>query len=446
MAKRSVAVFCLLATISVPAHADTDPDGFVLSGNARLRYETIEGQARAGFNASDQWTSLRSQLHVEWRHQALQLVGELWDSRVWGANATSPLSTSDVNTFEPVQAYLRANLGSALGQGTATTVQAGRMMLNLGSRRLVAADDYRNTSNSYTGLRAEVTTRSGLDFNGFYVLPQTRLPDASSALLDNGTALDKESFSAVLWGGLLARQPRGSAWLVEASFIHFGERDAPGHPTRDRSLHNAGLRFSADPRPGHVDGGAEAIYQWGHTSTSLAATAPAAPVSATFLRAHLGYTLAARWHPHILAEFDRASGDGPSGTYGRFDTLFGMRRSDLGPAALYSALVRSNLLTPGLRVEITPSPRFDAFVGYRALWLADAHDAFSGTGVRDATGRSGTFAGHQIDARARRWLIAGHLRAEADVTYLARGHFLETAPNAPKSDTRYASVAISAFF
>ena len=196
----------------------------------------------------------------------------------------------------------------------------------------------------------------------------------------------------MLWGGLLARQQKGSPYLAEASFIHFGESDATGRPTRDRHLNNAGLRFSADPRPAHLDGGVEAIYQWGTTSTSLSVSARQVPVSATFLRAHLGYTFATKWRPHLLAEFDRASGDGPSGTYGRFDTLFGFRRGDLGPAGLYSAIARSNILTPGIRLEITPSKRFDAFLGYRALWLADAHDSFASTGIRDASGKSGSFA------------------------------------------------------
>jgi len=437
----------LLATaLSTPALAAPASDGFFLSGNTRLREEIIDGQARTGVAPSDQWTSLRTQIRAEYRQGPIQLVGEVYDSRVWGATPASPLSTGEVNTFEPVQAYIQANLGPVLGKGTKTTVQAGRMALNLGSRRLIAADDYRNTTNGYTGLRAQITTTTGLDFTGIYLLPQTRLPDAPTSLLDNGGALDKESFSAVLWGGFLARQPKGSPYLAEASFIHFGESDAPNSPTRDRHLNNAGLRISADPRPAHLDGGVETIYQWGSTSTSLSANARQVPVSATFLRAHLGYTFTGPWRPHVLAEFDRASGDGPSGTYGRFDTLFGFRRGDLGPAGLYSALSRSNILTPGIRLEITPSKRFDAFVGYRALWLADAHDSFAGTGVRDATGKSGSFAGHQIDTRARRWLIPNHLRAEINATYLARGHFLQTAPGAAKSDTKYASFALSAFF
>jgi hypothetical protein len=446
MAKRFASALLPALALSAPAYAAPAPDGFFLSANTRLREEVIDGQARTGVAASDQWTSLRTQLRAEWRHGALQIVGEVWDSRLWGANTTSPISTGEVNTLEPVQAYLQANLGPILGKDTTTTVQAGRMMLNLGSRRLIAADDYRNTTNGYTGLRADLATRGGTTATAFFAMPQTRLPDVQASLLDNGRALDKESLSATLWGGLLAHQAKGSPYLAEASFIRFAERDATGRPTRDRHLNNAGLRFAADPRPAHVDGGAEAIYQWGTTSTSLAPTAAKASVSATFLRAHLGYTFAGPWKPHLLAEFDRASGDGPSGTYGRFDTLFGFRRADLGPAAQYSALSRSNLLSPGIRLEITPSKRFDAFAGYRALWLADAHDAFSGTGVRDATGKSGTFAGHQFDSRARRWLIPNHLRAEVNATYLLRGHFLQTAPGAPKSDTKYASLALSAFF
>jgi len=175
-------------------------------------------------------------------------------------------------------------------------------------------------------------------------------------LRDNRFALDSENVNIALTGGLLAHQAKGSPFLSEISFIHFGERDAPGHPTRDRSLNNLGLRASADPRPGHVDGGVEGIYQWGHVSASTAANAAMLTASATFVRAHLGYSWAGKWKPHVLAEFDRASGDGTSGTYGRFDTLFGFRRGDLAPSGLYNAIGRANILSPGLRIEVTPAP------------------------------------------------------------------------------------------
>ncbi len=122
-------------------------------------------------------------------------------------------------------------------------------------------------------------------------------------------------------------------------------------------------------------------------------------------------------------------------------------RADLGPAGLYNAIGRSNILSPGTRLEVSPGARFDAFISYRAMWLAAGTDSFSTTGVRDATGNSGDFAGHQIDSRVRYWLVPRRLRFEADGVLLAKGRFLRDAPNAgPGKWTRYVSLNMTGFF
>jgi len=437
----------LLAGGAVRAGAQTVPDGVSLTGAVRFRLEAIDGQARTGANSSDQLAQLRTQVKASWQHDWLQAVVEVHDSRAWGANSATPLSTGEVNTLEPVQAYLRANLGAIAGPGSSASVQAGRFTLALGSSRLVANDDYRNTTNAFTGLRADVATRSGFKATAIYVLPLARLPDDGPSLRDNRPELDRESFSTVLWGAFLSRKAKGSRLLQEVSFLHLGERDWAGHPTRDRSLNTAGARLLSDPRPGAFDWGVEGIYQWGGISASTAPNAARLDVSATFVKFQAGYSFRGAWHPRLLVEFDRASGDGTGGTYGRFDPLYGSRRAELAPSGLYSALARTNILSPGARVEVTPSARVDGFVGYRALWLADSHDAFAGTGVRDASGRSGSFAGHQFDMRVRWWLVPKRLRFEADAVLLAKGSFLRNAPNAtPGATTRYGSLNLTASF
>jgi hypothetical protein len=130
-------------------------------------------------------------------------------------------------------------------------------------------------------------------------------------------------------------------------------------------------------------------------------------------------------------EFDYASGDGRGANFGRFDTLFGMRGADFAPSGLYSAVGRSNVIASGVRLEVTPSNRIDAFAAYRALWLASRYDSFATTGVRDVTGSSGRSAGHQVEARLRHWLVPKRLRLEWSGVFLAKGRFLKTAPNAP---------------
>jgi hypothetical protein len=54
---------------------------------------------------------------------------------------------NEVNALEMVQAFVEARAPDLLGKGSIASLQAGRFLLNLGSRRLVAADDYRNTTN-----------------------------------------------------------------------------------------------------------------------------------------------------------------------------------------------------------------------------------------------------------------------------------------------------------
>jgi hypothetical protein len=206
------------------------------------------------------------------------------------------------------------------------------------------------------------------------------------------------------------------------------------------------VRLIRDPEPGQGDMEIEGIVQRGEVSTSVAAGASRQSVSAWFLHADAGYTFTGGWKPRLSVEYDHASGDRPGGKYGRFDTLFGMRRADLAPAGLYNAIGRANLISPGVRIEAQPGARTDAMATLRPLWLTAREDAFSTTGVRDATGRSGRYAGTQVDGRLRHRLTKT-ITLEADAVLLAKGRFLRSAPNAaPGRWTRYLSLSVTTTF
>lgn len=448
--RRSVPAIVALAALPLAAPAaaqDRAADqGLSISGTSRLRYEAIDGQARTGFNESDDLVNLRTTLMAEYRDGPVHVVGELWDSRVYGGDKGTPITIGEVNAVELVQAFVEVKAATPFGSGSAATFQAGRFLLNLGSRRLVAADDYRNTTNGYTGLRADLGWRGGWKATAIYVLPQQRRPDDPAELRRNHVALDREGFDLVLWGGLVSRSRAIGQTTVEASFFHLGERDRPGRPTRDRSLNTAALRLISDPAPSQADFEIEGAIQRGRISASLAPGAGRQDVAAWFVHADVGYTFAGGWKPRLSVEYDHASGDRPGGRYGRFDTLFGMRRADLGPAGLYNAFGRTNFISPGLRVEAVPGKRTDLMATLRPIWLAAREDAFSTTGVRDTTGRSGSFAGTQFDGRIRHQLSKA-LRLELDAVLLARGRFLRDAPNAPPGGwTRYISLNATATF
>lgn len=423
------------------------PSDFKLSGSVRVRYETLDGQPRPGFRAEDEQLALRSTLAAEYHHGGLRIGAELYDSRAYFDRNGSAVSANEVNAFELVQAYVGADLGDALAKGSSAQIQVGRMMLNLGSRRLVAADDYRNTTNGYTGVRADLKTRGGTTATLIYTLPQVRLPDDLPSLRSGKVRWDRESFDLRLWGGMIARPKAVAGATAELTYFRLQERDAPGRPNRNRDLHTVGGRIIRDPKVGHWDFEAEGFYQFGSIAANLSPTAATLDVDAWFVHADVGYTFSGPAKLRLSVEYDRASGDGPGRSYGRFDTLFGMRRADLAPSGIYNAIGRANVSTPGLRAEIAPGKRFDAFAVYRAMWLAEPTDTFSTTGVRDASGRSGSFAGHQLEARARYWLVPGLLRGELDGVWLVKGHFLETAPNAPRTgDAHYLATMLTATF
>jgi hypothetical protein len=437
-----VAAFC-----AAPAAAqNAAPEGFDFSGTARLRVEAIDGQARTGFNEADELVNLRTTLLAQYNDGPVRLVAELWDSRTYGDDRGTPVSTGEVNALELVQAFAEAKGPGLLGMGSSATIAAGRFVMNLGSRRLVAADDYRNTTNGYTGLRADLTWRADWNATLIYTLPQQRRPDDLARLRRNAAGFDHEGFDLVLWGGLVSRARAVGAATLEASFFHLGERDQPGRPTRDRSLDTGSVRFIRDPAPAHVDGEMEAILQRGHVSSSVAANSSRQAVRAWFIHADSGYTFTDPWRTRLSVEYDHASGDRPGGSNGRFDTLFGMRRADLAPAGLYNAIFRSNVISPGMRIETVPDKRTDFMMTLHPMWLAAREDSFSATGARDPSGISGSFAGTQLDGRIRH-LATPWLRLEADAVLLAKGRFLREAPNAPAGRwTRYLSLNATATF
>ncbi|MGH6755086.1 MAG: hypothetical protein ACREDP_23240, partial [Bradyrhizobium sp.] len=61
--------------------ADTKAEASPLkiSGSFRARYETIDGQARAGFNSSDDLISLRTRIAADYDAGTLRFGAELYD-------------------------------------------------------------------------------------------------------------------------------------------------------------------------------------------------------------------------------------------------------------------------------------------------------------------------------------------------------------------------------
>lgn len=435
----------IIAIGTAPAAAAAPAVDF--SGNVRVRLDTIENQARAGFRPDETLLNLRTTLTLKVGDGPVQLGAELVDSRVYSPKPGSAVSTNEVNALEPVQAFVAADIGPLLGDGSKARVQAGRFLIDIGSRRLVANEDYRNTTNGFTGVRADLSGSDGWSAILFYVLPQIRLPDDFEGLRDNRVRIDRENFDTRLAGALFTRANVLGGVAAQAGLYRLDERDQPDRATRNRHLTTFSLRLYRPAAIGKWHFDSELISQTGTIRASLQPAARQLDVRAWFAHASFGYSFDHPLHPKLTFEYDQASGDGPGRRYGRFDTLYGMRRPDLGPAGLYNAMGRTNVLSPGVRLELAPTKRLDGFFAVRDYRLSSRTDAFSTTGVRDPSGRAGRHAGVQFDTRVRWWAIPDVIRLEANGVYFAKGSFYRRAPNAPiGGDTRYMSLNASVFF
>lgn len=399
----------------------------------RARVETIDNQFRPNAPTNDTALLLRTQIAAEYDAGPIRIGGEIIDSRAYFQRRHSTASTTEINALEPVQAYIRSDFSNV------ATATLGRFAINQGSRRLIARSAYRNDINAFTGARLDLKDKAGDQALLFWTLPQTRLPDDIDGLNSNAVELDRERIGLQFFGASATTRRLGGAATLEVYLYRLAEHDAPGILTRDRRLWTPGLRLYRAPAAAKTDFELEAAWQGGtERGSTRADDLTDLPVSAWFAHAHVGHSFTTRWSPRLVAQVDIASGDGRSRTYGRFDPLFGARVFEFGPSSLYGPVSRSNLVGAEARVEVTPDKRWDGYLAAGPLWLYSRTDSFSGTGVRDPAGKSGSYAGTQVDLRARYWITPKHVRLALGYANLFKGAFLEHAPGAPATgDTHY---------
>jgi hypothetical protein len=410
------------------------PDWFSIDGSYRARYETLNHPYRAGASGSDEIFVGRLLLNARVTVNAFYANVELEDSRQRLADSSTALGTDSVNTLEPLQAYAGLRFDDVFSRGGRLDVAAGRMTIDVGSRRLVSRNNYRNTINAYTGVNALWKGSEGLEARAFYVRPVQRRPADLDSLLDNDSELDTESSDVSLWGVFgTARDVFGKA-SGEAYFYGLRSRDHAVIPAADRDVYTPGFRIFKKPATESWDFEAEAAYQFGTSRLSTAATdTEDLQHRAGFFHGEIGYTWNARMSPRLELSYDYASGDDDptDDENNRFDTLYGSRSFDYGPTGIYGALARSNISSPGLRLEAKPLRSVSGMFGYRAVWLASDRDQFTTARLQDRSGESGSFVGHQLEAQVQYQVWPGNLVLQFGGAHLFHGRFLEEAPNAP---------------
>ena len=415
---------------------DVLPDRLSVSVDFRARYEFLDEQFRITGPGDSQIVVLRTLVQTRLRLTDWLTVGaELQDSRA-ELTDSALLNTGIVNAAELLRAYGEVTLPDLFGGRLES--RFGRITLNVGSRRLIARNRFRNTLNAFTGIDVEWSGDHGRKLRAFWLLPIQRLPFEPDAMRDNEVEFDDESLDVQFWGLFGAADlPKIGSGELFVYGLH--EDDRASRPTRNRRLYTPGWRILRKPAPGRFDYQYEGAIQIGESRWTIFGIRDLDHF-AFFQHVEIGYSFDLPWSPRVALQYDYASGDkDPTDDDNeRFTTLYGARRFDFGPTGIYGPFARANINTPGIRLQLKPHARVTSFLAYRAYWLASKKDAWTTTGVRDPTGKSGSFIGSQIELRVRFQPLPGNLMLEAGYAHLFAGVFIEKAPNAThRGDSNY---------
>ncbi|MBM94823.1 MAG: hypothetical protein CMI09_03095 [Oceanospirillaceae bacterium] len=410
------------------------PGTIHLDGNLRGRIESLDDQYRAAGHGTDQILATRTDFTFSIPFTRFQnssnFVLELTDSRHFSSDDDTTLTTATVNTLEAVQARVSVRSDLLPWQISDHEINFGRQTLDIGSRRLMARNRYRNTFNTFDGLHLVSNLRySKARVEGLVFYPVSRYPDTRVDLENNQHEADKSSLHVQLLGlsadgYVLKGRIRGSA-----QWFKLREADTSRLETRNRNITTLAGRLYLTSQPGQVDFDLELARQSG-TSRLTADEADRTDLDhdAWFYHLELGYQFRTRWQWQLKLQYDHASGDlkPDDERNNRFDTLYGARRFDFGPTGIFGSFARSNIASPAVRAVFKPSPSSEIMLAWRWYQLASDRDAWVGSGYRDASGESGDFVGQQPEFRWR-WKATRSVDVETGAAWLKLGTYASKA-------------------
>jgi hypothetical protein len=410
------------------------PDWLNASLEYRVRYESMDAPFAKGQTGSQYQVPMQTALWMEANYQALRVGFEFWDARQYGTKAGQTLNNTMVDSANFPQIYAALSTLNLFDSGLGAEVRGGRMTMNLGSRRLVARNVFRNTTNSFTGVLFRLRdAESAWQVQVFANQPVVRLPDQAALLLHNDYAWDQEQKNAFFTGifGEAFRLPFNTSG--ELYLYYLGEN--PNNSTNNRRLFTPGLRWFKSAKKGEFDFEGESVAQTGNRYDTVynakgKGTGTYMDVEAFYEHIEFGYTFDLPWDPRLLLQYDYATGGTSGGTSNSFDTLFGARRWEYGPTGIFGAFARNNINSPGTRLFVVPHRDVTAFAAYRAWWMANSKAAWQPANLIDPTGKTGDFLGHTVELSAR-WDPHENVAIEGGWTYLIKGSFARNAPGAP---------------
>jgi hypothetical protein len=385
----------------------------------RLRYEYRDNDYRRQKETLDEPFLQRTKFYaaVKNKFDPIRVTVELQDSRRF--NSQFLPDNRDINYFDMIQGYGELFFNDALGTddlGNVRTisVKAGRMAFDLSDRRLIARNEWRNTTNSFQGLRATFgQQKSDWQAELFALQPVIRF-------IDSGDKADRAQwlYAAVgdwrKWSKIVSLQPYYYLLQQNGSKVEYGSDGKPAAASakKDREIHTLGLRGFGVVGSTGLDYDLNYAKQWGRDG--------ALDHDAYAYNLEAGYTAELPWKPRFSWSFGFASGDkNPTdGSSQRFERLFGFAR----PWSNNDYFQMENIVTNKLRAEFSPLEKLKVDLGVSSYHLASATDRWNNAGLRDMSGKSGDDVGSEFDIRFR-YSVNKYLALNIGYAYFKAGDF-----------------------
>ena len=428
----------LLFVLSLPVYGQTSEPGALgtkipwldIGISHRTRYEALDNRFRLGETGSDQQLPQRTRVRFEiQRVLPFGFVMEFEDARVHLDDSGSTVNNTMEDENDITNLYINFVQKNPGNTNLTGKIYIGRQTFDLGSRRFLARNRFRNATNSFDAIRWTLgSEEKNWELTAFVsrpVLRQMHQPDRPDP-------------TGAFWGAFLSAEflPQ-----FKNEFYYFGVRESQTSPKSKKRQHSTlGTRLFKEPKTGSVSYEFETAIQFGKIG-DLNHLAHFEHISAD-------YSFNAPWRPKLTGRYDYASGTKDPGSQdeGAFDTLFGARRFEFGPTGIYGAIARSNINSPGWAVAVNPMKKLKIMSAMRWVWLASSRDQWAGTKLKDLTGNSGSYIGSLFELQLN-YKLNKYIDAETGYSHLIKGSYLDKVPGSPGSeDSNYFYVQTSIEF
>ena len=400
-----------------------DNDWLDLGLEQRSRYEYRDNDFRRndqrddkrGSQTLDEPLLLRTRAYIGIKNilDPLRFALELQDSRQNRGGYIHEVETRDTNDLHVLQGYLELNFKKTflgkdpLGNERPFWIRAGRHAWEAGDRRLIARNEWRNTTNNFYGLRANIGDKKNdwqLELHA--VNPVQRFSSA-----DDKTDKSQDFYGAILnyrgWSDVVTFEPFYFLLKQEGSKVRFDNNGAPAASSAkvDREINTAGLRAYGVIPETQFDFDGSYNKQWGKVERLDIGNVNH---DAHAYNIEIGYSIKHPWKPRMSAFYGLATGDqnrtqnNDATQMERFDRLFGFAR----PWSNDDYIQMENIRTPKIRLEFDPKISFldnvKVDTGFSWYRLDSATDRWNAGGnLEDFIGNSGTDLGKEYDLRVR---------------------------------------------